>query len=251
MTSSKQNNEFRTAVCISGQPRFFEQGFEYINKNLIIPNNADVFIHCWYDDSKNGIGFDSSRWAAAGSAQAGTDLRIQDLYKPKKIIIEPEKNPNPTNRKWKDFNKNLTQADPRILFSMFYSIMRANDLKREYEQENDFTYDAVARIRFDAALMSPVIMREYDLGMLNSLNIINNPGVICDWLNFANSDIMDQYSDVYNKIEEYWDKDNIKMAGENLATYNLAKRKIGVSKHNISMLLLRDGKPDPKFGQVF
>lgn len=251
MTNTQQNSDFKTAVCISGQPRFFEKGFEYLEKNLLAPNNADVFIHCWYNPARNGVGFDSSKWASAGVSQAGSEEKIKELYKPVNSVFEAEKNPNPTNRRWVDFHKNRTQADPRILFSMFYSIMRANDIKREHEIHNDFKYDCVVRVRFDAALMDPIITKEYNQDTLNCLNIINNDAVICDWLNFGSSEIMDQYSDAYNRLEEYWDKDNIKLAGENLITHNVVKNNISINRHDIGLLLLREGSPSHKFGKTF
>ena len=40
----------KVAVCMSGQPRLLEECYGYITKNIIEPNNADVFMHGWYDE---------------------------------------------------------------------------------------------------------------------------------------------------------------------------------------------------------
>ena len=37
----------KIALCFSGQPRSFEKGFEYYQKNLFDHYDVDVFIHTW------------------------------------------------------------------------------------------------------------------------------------------------------------------------------------------------------------
>ena len=57
----------KIALCLSGQPRSFEKGYEYHKKNLLDQYNVDVFIHTWEsDDSKKYV----------------------DLYEPEEYIIE-------------------------------------------------------------------------------------------------------------------------------------------------------------------
>lgn len=38
---------FRTALCLSGDPRYFENALNSIINNIIIPNKCDVFGHFW------------------------------------------------------------------------------------------------------------------------------------------------------------------------------------------------------------
>ena len=40
----------RIALLLSGQPRFIEEGSEYILKNVCEGNNVDTFCHFWMDD---------------------------------------------------------------------------------------------------------------------------------------------------------------------------------------------------------
>ena len=40
----------RIALLLSGQPRFIEEGSEYILKNICEGNNVDTFCHFWMDD---------------------------------------------------------------------------------------------------------------------------------------------------------------------------------------------------------
>jgi hypothetical protein len=37
----------KIALCLSGQPRCFEQGFEYHKKNLLDRYDVTVFCHVW------------------------------------------------------------------------------------------------------------------------------------------------------------------------------------------------------------
>ena len=37
----------RIALCITGQPRMWEKGFEYHYKNIIKGNDVTVFLHSW------------------------------------------------------------------------------------------------------------------------------------------------------------------------------------------------------------
>lgn len=105
----------KTAVCISGQPRFLQEGYSTIYHNLIRELDADVFIHSWYNN---------------------VDKLILDLYKPTSYSIE--------------LPKDISNSQ-----SMFYSIYEANRLKKEYEEKNNFVYDCVIRCRFDLFILSP------------------------------------------------------------------------------------------------
>ena len=45
----------KIALCISGQPRSFEKGYEYHYKNIIENNDVDVFIHTWKSPNLNEL----------------------------------------------------------------------------------------------------------------------------------------------------------------------------------------------------
>lgn len=103
----------RIAVCISGQTR---TGPEAANAFLSFfeKSDFDVFFHTWYESK------DISE-------------KIIKLYKPRLFSIE---NPLP-NTNYGSFDR------------MFFSMMCANDLKKDYEIKNGFRYDLVVRYRFD------------------------------------------------------------------------------------------------------
>ncbi len=107
-------------------------GYNRYKKNLIDVNNADIFIHCWTKE---------------------LEQEIISLYQPKKYTIEKQKffeipdhvtggGPNQPNRKQNHYSR-------------WYSTKKVVELKKQYEEENNFEYDFVMVSRFDHALISP------------------------------------------------------------------------------------------------
>ena len=39
----------KIALCLSGQPRVVEVGFQKLNETILQHNDVDVFIHTWFD----------------------------------------------------------------------------------------------------------------------------------------------------------------------------------------------------------
>lgn len=107
----------KIAICISGQTRTGIEAAELF-MTFFKGYHHDVFFHTWYESDK-------------------TSEKIVELYKPKRFVIETP------------LEKNIGYVNKGSFESMFYSIMRANDLKKEHEIANDFRYDVVVRHRFD------------------------------------------------------------------------------------------------------
>ena len=94
--------------------------------------------------------------------EEGIDLKVINLYLPKKVLIESPRNfqkPNiniPETRlnAIKKMNNHVNWTDyehikyhVKQMTSMYYSIYKSNELKELYE--NEIVYDYVIRIRFD------------------------------------------------------------------------------------------------------
>jgi hypothetical protein len=136
----------KIAICLSGQPRFVEKGVDSFCKNILENNDVDVFIHNWYDKKDKNKKFDSSQFyldSKVGYQSEKTESILNSLS-PKKIILEQPKN-------FEEFSHlaDLPTAKQTKLASMFYSMYRCNQLKKEYEHENGFTYDLVIKTRID------------------------------------------------------------------------------------------------------
>lgn len=130
----------KIAVCISGQPRVMK----YTVHNTIHFFNTsnfqiDYFCHTWDYNSykRKNTGKDADKnpvwWEEETAADKNEILNYMKILNPKKYIIHSKSNLH-FHFPWN---------------SMFYSMMYANHLKREYEFENNFTYDLVVKTRYD------------------------------------------------------------------------------------------------------
>jgi hypothetical protein len=202
----------KKAITFSGQSRFVRQGYETLKRNLYDFQEYDVFIHTW----------------------EGPLNKDCDLYKPKKIIIEPQKNVIPStfiNPSYEHF----------VHFSMFYSMKESLRLKQEYEKENNFKYDLVIRTRFDIGLETVICPELYDLKKgVYSPNVCMNPSVISDWFNFSDSETIDLYSELYDNMTDYHKKGVKITAGEAIITHMLDTKNIPIKKIKSELFLLRD-----------
>ena len=86
----------RIALLLSGQPRFIEEGSEYILKNICEGNNVDTFTHFWMDDSL--ITKPYKFGGAGGWVNQRIDSKAVDkafeIYRPVTSIVEPSKSFN-------------------------------------------------------------------------------------------------------------------------------------------------------------
>jgi len=140
----------KIALCISGQPRCALETYNLIYDNIIVPNNADVFIHMNFDSNNTYI---KKSHADNGKCNLNSDIdkKIIDLYKPKSFLVEKPKNfmnkniqipPDRLERcKMMNLHKNWnneqhTEYIIKQLYSMYYSINKCNELKELYALEN-------------------------------------------------------------------------------------------------------------------
>ena len=88
----------RVALCLSGQPRALKENIKSIKENFIDPYDADVFSHFWFDKRDVGKTFSNKPiYDAVHKRHNKLKLHenakeiIEDLYKPKKLILENQK----------------------------------------------------------------------------------------------------------------------------------------------------------------
>lgn len=152
-----------------------------IKKNVIEHNNADVFIHSWSNHKKD---------------------EIIKLLNPKKYIFED----------YKTFAKPFHSRKNHI-WSRFYTGQVSNNLKKEYELENNFKYDIVLSSRMDLIWFTKLnLNREIEnnifasnwnsskkygnLGPYDKSNNGDGWGVIDPWF-FSSSKNMDKFTQVF------------------------------------------------------
>lgn len=178
----------KTCLLISGLPRQVQSCFDNINKNIILPNNPDVFIHTWSEDNK-------------------INDYIIDTYKPIRHIFEPRKKFVNDNLDLNYMLSTYAHAYDRnrfidMLYSSWYSNLKVNNLKEEYRLENNIKYDYVIKIRFDVVYNRPLIVSNYDSNQLNVNVRYDLPSKMTDdRIAFASNDIMNLYCGGFTMFE--------------------------------------------------
>jgi hypothetical protein len=189
------------ALCISGQPRSYEKGYEYIKENLLAHHDIDVFYHTWYNKK--------------------TDFaKIKSLYNPVDFLIDqPLKNLYNTK-----YTRIPSEKFPAYFtVSAFYSIFKANKLKKLYERKNKFIYDWVIRIRFDFALNVTINFSILDKSKLYIPNCRLSPfkDYGNDQFALGSSYVIDRYSSTFLFLDKFYNKNKTIMIGEDMLRDNL------------------------------
>tara|TARA_A100001015_G_C14984699_1_gene711006 strand:+ start:187 stop:1725 length:1539 start_codon:yes stop_codon:yes gene_type:complete len=202
----------KIALCLhgyynsSGGSESGDFGFDYITKNIIVGNNVDVFVHSWDLSAKD---------------------KILQNYKPTSSLFEEQKSFEEELSKidtdWfeEDFDRSKTMYRNSVLqtLSFLYSRKVSVELKRKYEQDNGFEYDCVVLCRFDLGSRGkehPQLFYATDIEFspsadLNKLHMKYwnqfNWGIADHWF-YSSSKTIDQVAGLYDKIEEYYQKDS-------------------------------------------
>ena len=199
----------KIALCISGSLRNFKDTFYSFKEFILDKFNPDVFFYG--PENKEGI-----------------DINLQDfnsLYKPLEAIIQPTNFYSTIPCKY---------TAPNIYY-MAYNTFMCNNLKKEHENKNNFTYDLVIRARPDYFWFRSLTEKELQLAKTNILIPkewafkIYNECARCDMLAIGNSEMMDIYSSLYQNIDRYGDQINVHpetLCGFNLLTNNVSNIEI-------------------------
>ena len=189
-----------------GNPIDYRLAYYWNKKNIFDVNpNIDVFIHSWSKEFETGL---------------------VETYKPKKYIFE------------KQIDFQLPTIRDNSIVSRWYSTAMCNQLRQEYEIENNFKYDLVMFFRFDHVFLVPLNLKDMDNnkiwfrhrrpvgwtdGVRSQDNIENQIDTkkdvdlntwesrrkfnlypndrVYDSFIISNRDNIDKYSDIYNEID--------------------------------------------------
>lgn len=204
----------KVAIIIPGQPRNIQVAYESLKEHYLNKHDCDIFIHTWFDTK-----FPLSVYN-----------EMLTLFKPKKILIEEQVIFDKEGRKQEPWNTPLQN-----LLSMYYSMYTGNQLKMMYEEEKGFKYDFVIKMRSDLQIHRPIPLEDIQTDKLalyrwTQLNYTGSSDVFA----IGSSQIMDIYSDLYNKVMYYLDSDvtwNIseaKMRAEYILHHHINTNKIPV-----------------------
>jgi len=190
----------KIALCISGQPRSYKKGHQYIKQNLLDHHSVDVFYHTWWNEK--------------------TDFaEIETLYDPVDFLIEKPL-PNIYEKKYTRIPSEKYPA--YFTVSAFYSIFKANKLKKIYEKRNNFIYDWVIRIRFDFALNVTIDFSLLDNNKLYIPNCRLSP--LRDYGNdqfaLGSSATINKYSSTFFILDKFYNENKSIMIGEDMLRDN-------------------------------
>lgn len=127
----------KTALCLSGQPRFAKENFDNLKRNILEPTNPDVFCFFWDTEIPE---------VCAHPKQALA------LYSPVDYRIVPQRKFDDSILDIYGLRSELNEWMYQRINSMFYANWRCNKLCSEYGGE----YDCVIKCRTDLVLEGSV-----------------------------------------------------------------------------------------------
>ena len=199
----------RIALLLSGKFRDGDSCVESIQSYIIQKYNVDVFIDYSFNEN---------------DAEYGITDKLVKLYNP--IKLQYEQYPIELERIIEfahSYNKNI-ESNPDSLFKMWYSIKRANDLKKQYEIDNGFKYDIVIKSRFDLKILDNINFKKDYNSIFIPIGWDHRDGYN-DLFAYGDSDSMNYYCSLYDCLIQYLKEGNV-IHPESLLKVHLNKSKI-------------------------
>ena len=172
----------RIAICFSAQVRTALYAVDNIKK-FIGPlwDECDFFCHTWLKDT------DKLFWKGVGLPEnkitVGQDTidKLHDIYKFKKFKME----------NWEDLALTIPYVPP-----LFYSWIESLKQKQEYEQEHNFKYDYVVKLRLDNIYSDRIsfqdLLNKTEHNSLAVNNVMSGNNSIDDFLFVSDSVVADK-----------------------------------------------------------
>jgi hypothetical protein len=205
-----QSRYMKIAICISGQPRCYKEGYPYLQELIHkYPNCVfDIFIHCWFSESDVGTRYTHSHYRPINENELvippNLDKELTELYRPTMVEFEPVRNFDITAICDSLMDETTTprqRTNYNNLFSNLYSKHCANQLLQTYMETHDQTYDLVIGTRFD--YLNHFIINLHDVDA-SKLNIIHSAHFnINDSYVITNPALYNDYTQAYRNLEQY------------------------------------------------
>lgn len=148
----------RIAVQMFGHLRSFKKTYQSFLENVIAENlkdgyETDVFIHTWDEkDHSTATWHNQEGKDPINKVLTEKDIElVKQIYNPKKLLIEPQL----------EYEEKIIievidsiRRSIRGCLNASYTIYKTNELRKEYEKENNIKYDWVIHTRPDVAFNS-------------------------------------------------------------------------------------------------
>lgn len=221
----------RLAVQLFGHLRTFEHTAESFLKNVVEANiqdgyEVDVFIHTWNQVNTNTITHYNQDGTQIKESDVTNEIakRVQELYQPKKLLIEPQREHEEFLIETKYGGKYSIKGP----FNVTYSMMKSSEIRQEYEKAQNIEYDWVILTRPDVLFETPFRIDDF-LSEHTKFNFklpenafmylgceyargnkINDPQFIggCDVIMFAQPENMDIATGFHKNFDENLDIEN-------------------------------------------
>lgn len=215
----------KIALCLSGQPRFVDEGYSQLYEHLLSRYSVDCFVHTWWSDdmsnkNMNTMGM-SNPMNRSYVFKPDTIDKIVKYYHPKKIIAEPQIH--------FDMIEDVEYHQPNKTISVqsfLYSLKIANSIKSLYEQEHGFIYDMVIRCRTDIKIKTLQIDSLGDMSSIYTDSAGDTNDFPNDQLAISSSTNMNYYSQLYDHLIQYKNEGHTIFVGEHLLRYHIKKSNI-------------------------
>lgn len=142
------------AVIISGLLRQPEESFDLINKSFVIPHDSDVFIYSWVKEEKDNHLNNNYQNSSFSKKQL---LEFSEKYfkkNLKKIVLENYEEQAETMKG--ELGLKDVKNIPYRFFPQSYKLYKVNELRKEYQKENNFTYDIIISVRTELFYPLPI-----------------------------------------------------------------------------------------------
>lgn len=242
----------KIALCISGQPRFVDKGYESTKQFILDKYDVDVFVHTWFDKhnttefrNAGGGGYDGMK------ADDNVDEMIMDLYSPISYHFEPQRifrtdeiDVVPTLQAWSPNFMHPGGAEYWIDMQrcMWYSIHQANWRKEVYRLDKNVQYDYIIKHRFDLQLRDDIPLPTDNTVCAATTPQDGDPDPLQmrDWCVVGNNQNMNVFSSTFLFIKSMADElpYNLK-TNESFSKLLLTKLGIGVTHETFATGIIR------------
>ena len=185
----------KLAILLHGHMRSYEKTFSSYKKMLRKLKKqferCDVFLHTWDTKEPN-----TKTWhpIPPDINDVITEDTVQNMYTPTKMLLESQIIEKP--------NKTLFGICYEGLKYSAYSAYAANNLKKDFEKENNFVYDVVIKIRPDVEFYTDFFLEELqENDCIWTCQQFTKRSAI-DVVVFSNSESMNKVCDYYEKFDD-------------------------------------------------
>tara|TARA_R110000868_G_scaffold208480_2_gene457915 strand:- start:1114 stop:1920 length:807 start_codon:yes stop_codon:yes gene_type:complete len=255
----------KIAVCYSGFLRNIQKTFPNIVSKMLKTHDVDFFFHTWnveeyqneIEYSKNNIrpklflnenqkNFERNPYYFINSKITSDEYlcQLKQSSENKKFFPIPSEENN--FKFYKDLEVvkfGFYSSFPYNFLSQFYSFYKAIELKKIYEQNNNFEYDCVIRIRPDVYLYDDIHLEDLNLNVLNVFDAPFHKGTkftVNDHFASSSSKLMDIYGECFLYLSTYYFTYGIDFIQEIILGKHLEFNCIEINKMSTNYLITRD-----------